>query len=99
MKTIEKKYLLPFCLVTVLFLLWGIANNMTDTLLSAFKRIMSMSDTQTSLIQFAFYGSYFCFALPAALYIRKYSYKVAQTETKKTDNNKGTLNGLSVGWK
>lgn len=75
MKTIEKKYLLPFCLVTVLFLLWGIANNMTDTLLSAFKRIMSMSDTQTSLIQFAFYGSYFCFALPAALYIRKYSYK------------------------
>ncbi len=75
MKTIEKKFLLPFCLVTVLFLLWGIANNMTDTLLSAFKRIMSMSDTQTSLIQFAFYGSYFCFALPAALYIRKYSYK------------------------
>jgi len=75
MKTIEKKYLLPFCLVTVLFLLWGLANNMTDTLLSAFKRIMSMSDTQTSLIQFAFYGSYFCFALPAALYIRKYSYK------------------------
>ena len=75
MKTIEKKYLVPFCLVTVLFLLWGIANNMTDTLLSAFKRIMSMSDTQTSLIQFAFYGSYFCFALPAALYIRKYSYK------------------------
>ena len=71
MKTIEKKYLLPFCLVTVLFLLWGLANNMTDTLLSAFKRIMSMSDAQTSLIQFAFYGSYFCFALPAALYIRK----------------------------
>ena len=75
MKTIERKYLLPFCLVTVLFLLWGIANNMTDTLLSAFKRIMSMTDTQTSLIQFAFYGSYFCFALPAALYIRRFSYK------------------------
>ena len=75
MKVVEKKYLLPFCLVTSLFLLWGIANNMTDTLLSAFKRIMSMSDTQTSLIQFAFYGSYFCFALPAALYIRKKSYK------------------------
>ena len=75
MKTIERKYLVPFILVTSLFLLWGIANNMTDTLLSAFKRIMSMTDTQTSLIQFAFYGSYFCFALPAALYIRKYSYK------------------------
>ena len=75
MKTIEKKYLFPFILVTLLFLLWGIANNMTDTLLSAFKRIMAMSDTQTSLIQLAFYGSYFCFALPAAIYIRKYSYK------------------------
>ena len=57
MKVIEKKNLLPFCLVTSLFLLWGIAKNMTDTLLSAFKKIMSMSDTQTSLIQFAFYGS------------------------------------------
>ena len=75
MKTIEKKYLVPFSLVTLLFLLWGMANNMTDTLLSAFKRIMSMTDTQTSLIQFAFYGSYFCFALPAALFIRTYSYK------------------------
>ena len=75
MKAVERKNLVPFCLVTVLFLLWGIANNMTDTLLSAFKRIMTMSDTQTSLIQFAFYGSYFCFALPAALFIRKYSYK------------------------
>ncbi len=75
MKVVEKRYLVPFILVTSLFLLWGIANNMTDTLLSAFKRIMSMSDTQTSLIQFAFYGSYFCFALPAALYIRKRSYK------------------------
>ena len=75
MKTIEKKYLVPFILVTVLFFLWGVANNMTDTLLSAFKRIMSMSDTQTSLIQFAFYGAYFCFALPAALFIRKFSYK------------------------
>ena len=61
--------------MTLLFLLWGIANNMTDTLLSAFKKIMAMSDTQTSLIQLAFYGSYFCFALPAAIYIRKYSYK------------------------
>ena len=75
MKAIEKKYLIPFCLITSLFFLWGLANNMTDTLLSAFKKIMSMSDTQTSLIQTAFYGAYFCFALPAALFIRRYSYK------------------------
>lgn len=70
-----KQYGLPFALVSVLFLLWGIANNMNDTLLAAFKRIMSMSDLQTSLVQFAFYGAYFCIALPAALFIRKYSYK------------------------
>lgn len=75
MKAVEKQYLKPFVLVTTLFLLWGLANNMTDTLLSAFKKIMSMSDTQTTLIQFAFYGAYFCLALPAALFIRKHSYK------------------------
>jgi len=75
MKTIEKKYMLPFILVTSLFLLWGLANNMTDTLLAAFKNVMQMSDTQTSLIQLAFYGSYFCFALPAALFIKWKSYK------------------------
>ena len=75
MKAIERKYLVPFCLVTTLFILWGIANNMTDTLLSAFKKIMSMTDAQTSLIQAAFYGSYFCFAIPAALFIRRFSYK------------------------
>lgn len=75
MKALEKKYLLPFALVTSLFLLWGLANNMTDTLLAAFKRIMDMSDAQTSLIQFAFYGSYFCFALPAAIFISHHSFK------------------------
>ena len=75
MKMIDKRHAVPFALVTSMFLLWGLANNMTDTLLAAFKRIMSMSDTQTSLIQFAFYGSYFCFALPAALFIRRRSFK------------------------
>ena len=75
MKAIDRRHAVPFALVTSMFLLWGLANNMTDTLLAAFKRIMSMSDTQTSLIQFAFYGSYFCFALPAALFIRRRSFK------------------------
>ncbi len=75
MKTLERRYFLPFALVSVLFLLWGLANNMTDTLLAAFKKVMKMSDTETSLIQFAFYGSYFCFALPAALFIKRFSYK------------------------
>ena len=75
MKVVEKRYLLPFILVTSLFALWGLANNMTDTLLAAFKRIMDMSDTQTSFIQMAFYGAYFCLALPAALFISRHSYK------------------------
>ena len=75
MKVLERKYLLPFVLVTSMFMLWGLANNMTDTLLAAFRKIMQMSDTQTSFIQMAFYGAYFCIALPAALFIRKYSYK------------------------
>lgn len=66
---------LPFFLVSLLFLLWGLANNMNDTLLAAFRRIMSMSDLQTSLVQFAFFGAYFCFALPAAIFISRHSYK------------------------
>lgn len=70
-----ENYIVPFILITTLFFMWGLANNMTDTLLAAFKRIMSMSDFQTSLIQIAFYGSYFCFALPAAIFIQKKSYK------------------------
>lgn len=71
----KKTPLLPFILVTSLFFMWGLANNMTDTLLAAFKRIMSMSDFQTSWIQIAFYGSYFCLALPAAIFIKKFTYK------------------------
>lgn len=65
----------PFILITSLFFFWGLANNMTDTLLAAFKRIMSMSDFQTSWIQVAFYGSYFCLALPAAVLIKRFTYK------------------------
>ena len=68
-------YTVPFILLTSLFLMWGLANNMTDTLLAAFKKIMSMTDFQTSKIQLAFYGSYFCLALPAALFIKRFTYK------------------------
>lgn len=71
----KKNYIIPFILLTTLFLMWGLANNMTDTLLAAFKKIMSMSDFQTSWIQLAFYGSYFCLAIPAALFIKKFNYK------------------------
>lgn len=72
---VPRQYLFPFILLTSLFALWGVANNMTDVLLATFKRIMSMSDFQTAWIQVAFYGSYFCLALPAAIFIRRYTYK------------------------
>jgi MFS transporter, FHS family, L-fucose permease len=68
-------YILPFILLTSLFFMWGLANNMTDTLLAAFKKIMSMTDFQTSWVTFAFYGAYFCLAVPAAMFIKKYTFK------------------------
>ncbi|WP_034235974.1 L-fucose:H+ symporter permease [Arenibacter certesii] len=75
MSETQKFSKLPFILITSLFLVWGLSNNMTDILLAAFKRIMSMTDFQTSWIQVAFYGSYFCLAIPAALFIKRYTYK------------------------
>ena len=75
-KVLTRKILLPFILLTSLFAWWGLANNMTDTLLAAFKRIMSMTDTKTSLIQVVFYGlGYGLLAFPAAILIKKFSYK------------------------
>ncbi|NQZ58508.1 MAG: MFS transporter, partial [Lentisphaeraceae bacterium] len=66
---------LPFALLVIPFALWGAANNMTDLLVPAFQKVMSMSQTQSSLVQMAFYGAYFCMALPAAYIIKRFSYK------------------------
>jgi len=74
-RVIPHHILWPFILLTSCFAWWGLANNMTDTLLAAFKKIMSMTDFQTSWIQLAFYGSYFCLALPAAIFIKRFTYK------------------------
>ena len=68
--------LFPFILLTSLFAAWGLANNMTDTLLSAFKRIMSMSDSKTAWIQVTCYlFGYGCFAIPGAMFMKRYTYK------------------------
>ncbi len=73
---IPMNILWPFILLTSLFAWWGLANNMTDTLLAAFKRIMSMSDAKTAYIQVVCYlFGYGCLAIPAAIYIRRFSYK------------------------
>lgn len=72
---VEKKYLIPFILLTSLFSLWGFANDITNPMVAAFQTVMELSATKASLIQFAFYGGYATMAIPAALFIRKYSYK------------------------
>lgn len=73
---VSKKVLVPFILITSLFALWGIANDLTNPMVSAFKKVMpELSNVEASLVQFAFYFGYFFMALPAALFIRKYSYK------------------------
>ena len=69
------KYLYPFVLVTTLFALWGFANDVTNPLVKAFKDIFVISNAQSSLVQTAFYGGYATMALPAALFIRRFSYK------------------------
>lgn len=67
--------LLPFVLITICFPLWGFANDITNPMVSSFKTILLMANWQSALIQMAFYGGYFAMAFPAALFIKKYSYK------------------------
>ena len=68
-------YILPFILVTCCFALWGFANDITNPMVKAFSKIFRMSVTDGALVQVAFYGGYFAMAFPAAMFIRKYSYK------------------------
>ena len=84
LKLVERKYLLPFILITSLFALWGFANDITNPMVAAFQTVMELSAAKASLVQFAFYGGYATMAIPAALFIRKFSYK------------KGILLGLAL---
>lgn len=76
-KIIPKEMIIPFIMVTSLFALWGFANDITNPMVSAFKQVFLINNTQSSLIQFAFYGGYATMAIPAALFMRKFSYKAA----------------------
>lgn len=74
-KLVEKKYLVTFILITMLFALWGFANDITNPMVAAFQTVMELSAFQASWVQLAFYGGYATMAVPAALFIRKFSYK------------------------
>jgi len=81
---IEKKYIVPFVLITSLFALWGFANDITNPMVAAFQTIMEIPVSEAALVQFAFYGGYGTMAIPAALFVRRFSYK------------KGILLGLAL---
>jgi len=72
---ISRDMILPFILVAMLFPLWGFANDVTNPLVKAFKDIFLISNAQSSMVQFAFYLGYGIMAVPAAIFIRSYSYK------------------------
>ena len=74
-RLVEKKYLVPFILITSLFALWGFANDITNPMVAAFQTVMELSAAKASMVQFAFYGGYATMAIPAALFIRRFSYK------------------------
>jgi len=81
---ISKEMLFPFVLITSLFALWGFANDITNPMVAAFATVMEISTAKAALVQLAFYGGYATMAIPAALFVRYYSYK------------KGILLGLSL---
>ena len=82
---VRKELLFPFIIITSLFFLWGIANDLTNPMVSAFKKVMpELSNFEAAMVQLAFYGGYATMAIPAALFIRRFSYK------------KGIIVGLSL---
>jgi len=72
---VAKSLIVPFILITTLFALWGFANDITNPMVSAFKKVLELSNTQATYVQMAFYGGYFTMALPAAWIVNKFSYK------------------------
>jgi FHS family L-fucose permease-like MFS transporter len=81
---VSKDSLLPFALITFLFALWGFANDITNPMVAAFGTLMELSNAKAAWVQLAFYGGYATMAIPAALFVRHYSYK------------KGILLGLAL---
>ncbi|MGB3184730.1 MAG: L-fucose:H+ symporter permease [Ornithinimicrobium sp.] len=74
-KLVERHLLIPFVLLVLCFASWGAAANLTDILVGVFRGIFDMTNFQSSLVQFAYYGAYFLLALPAAFITSRYGYK------------------------
>ena len=80
----ERRFVVPFILVTSLFFLWAIGVNLNDILIPHLKKAFSLTDFQSSLVQSAFFGGYFLAALPAGWLMQRLGYK------------KGILIGLCI---
>ncbi|OOF58476.1 L-fucose:H+ symporter permease [Rodentibacter genomosp. 2] len=74
-KVLEKKFIVPFILITSLFALWGFANDITNPMVAVFQTVMEIPASEAALVQFAFYGGYGTMAIPAAIFASRYSYK------------------------
>lgn len=74
-KVLEKQFVIPFVLITSLFALWGFANDITNPMVAVFQTVMEIPASEAALVQFAFYGGYGTMAIPAALFVSRFSYK------------------------
>jgi FHS family L-fucose permease-like MFS transporter len=74
-RLVPRELTIPFVLLVLCFAAWGAAANLTDILVGVFRSIFDMSNFQSSLVQFAYYGAYFALAIPAAFINRRFGYK------------------------
>ena len=81
---VPNNMILPFISITSLFALWGFANDITNPMVAVFGTLMELSNSKAAWVQLAFYGGYATMAIPAAIFIRRFSYK------------KGILVGLAL---
>jgi FHS family L-fucose permease-like MFS transporter len=71
----ERRYIVPFVLVTSLFFLWALGVNLNDILIPQLKKAFRLTDFQSSLVQSAFFGGYFLAALPAGWFMERIGYR------------------------
>ncbi|HEU4780557.1 MAG TPA: L-fucose:H+ symporter permease [Steroidobacteraceae bacterium] len=74
---ITSGYLFATILIIGLFFLWGVANSLNDVLIPQFRKAFQLDDFASSMVQSAFYFGYFCFAIPASLFMRRFGYRAA----------------------